>query len=223
MEDFQQRGGHDYRRDACLKLDDDFEKIILRCVLYCNQHRVIGEQILSRELIAAGVQPTANSVWRWSCTQPGANLIPVDEEQLRLTMLPRTEGKFTRRGLVVHKQRYRHCEGKFTERYLNGGKVTVAYDPDDISSVYLFESGLYTRFELILKVYDNLSLDEVMELQAQQQAAKKSAQPQKDQALIELIASIETIANTRGHVGDVNLKGIRQTHKTEKQRRRSKQ
>lgn len=87
----------------------------------------------------------------------------------------------------------------------------------------MVESGLYTRFELILKVYDNLSLDEVIDLQAQQQAAKKSAQPQKDQALIDLVASIETIANSRGHSGDVNLKGIRQTHKTEKQRRRSKQ
>ena len=62
-----------------------------------------------------------------------------------------------------------------------------------------------------------------MELQTQQQAAKKNAQPQKDQALIDLIASIETLTNTRGHSGDVNLKSIRQTHKTEKQRRRSKQ
>lgn len=220
--DFQERGGHDYRKDACLTMDD-FEKILLRCILYYNNSRLLGEQVLSKEMVSACVQPTANSVWQWSCTQPGANLIPVDEEQLRLTMLPRTEGKFTRRGLVVHKQRYRHCEGKFTERYLNGGKVTVAYDPDDISCVYLVENGLYTRFELILKVYDNLSLEEVMELQAQQQAAKKSAQPQKDQAYIDLVASIETIANTRGHTGDVNLKGIRQTHKTEKQRRRSKQ
>lgn len=221
--DFQEkRGGHDYRKDACLTMDD-FERILLRCILYYNRSRLLGEQVLSKEMIVDGVQPTANSVWLWSCTQPGANLIPMDEELLRLTLLPRTEGKFTRRGLVVHKQRYRHCEGKFTERYLNGGKATVAYDPDDISCVYLLESGLYTRFELILKVYDNLSLDEVMELQAQQQTAKKSAQPQKDQALIDLVASIETIANTRGRVGDVNLKGIRQTHKTEKQRRRAKQ
>lgn len=219
--DFQERGGHDYRKDACLTMDD-FEKILLRCILYYNNSRLLGEQVLTKEMITDGVQPTASSVWRWSCAQIGANLIPADEEQLRLTLLPRTEGKFTRRGLVVHKQRYRHCEGKFTERYLNGGKVTIAYDPDDISCVYLVESGLYTKFELILKVYDNLSLDEVMELQAQQQAAKKSAQPQKDQALIDLVASIETIANTRGHVGDVNLKGIRQTHKTEKQRRRTK-
>ena len=220
--DFQERGSRDYRKDACLTMDD-FEKILLRCILYYNNSRLLGEQILSKEMVSAKVQPTANSVWQWSCAQEGANLIPVDAGELKRTLLPRTEGKFTRRGLVVHKQRYRHCEGKFTDRYLNGGKATVAYDPDDISCVYLVESGLYTRFELILKVYDNLSLEEVMELQAQQQAAKKSAQPQKDQALIDLVASIETIANTRGHVGDVNLKGIRQTHKTEKQRRRSKQ
>ena len=220
--DFQERGARDYRKEACLKIDD-MENILTRCILYYNNNRILGEQVLSKDMIAAGVQPTANSLWKWSCTQPGANLIPVDAGELKLTLLPRTEGKFTRRGLVVHKQRYRHCEGKFTERYLNGGKVTVAYDPNDISCVYLVENGLYTKFELILKVYDNLSLDEVMELQVQQQAAKKSIQPQKDQALIDLVASIETIANTRGHVGDVNLKGIRQTHKTEKQRRRSKQ
>ena len=220
--DFQERGARDYRKDACLTMDD-FEKILLRCILYYNNNRLLGEQVLSKEMVIAGVQPTANSLWRWGCAQAGANLIPIDAGLLKRTLLPRTEGRFTRRGLVVHKQRYRHCEGKFTERYLHGGKATVAYDPDDISSVYLYESGLYTRFELILKVYDNLSLEEVMELQSQQQAAKRSAQPQKDQALIDLVASIETIASARGHSGDVNLKGIRQTHKTEKQRRRSKQ
>lgn len=220
--DFQERGGHDYRKDACLTIDD-FEKILLRCIIYYNNSRLLGAQMLSKEMIAAGVKPTANAVWQWSCAQDGANLISVDEERLRMTLLPRTEGKFTRRGLVVHKQRYRHCEGKYTERYLNGGKAVVAYDPDDIGCVYLVESGLYTKFELILKIYDNLSLEESMELQAQQQAAKKSAQPQKDQALIDLVSSIKTIANTRERTGDVNLKGIRQTHKTEKQRRRSNQ
>ena len=221
--DFQERGAPDYRREQGMISIETLEIILLRCILYYNNNRLLGEQVLSKEMVIAGVQPTANSLWRWGCAQAGANLIPIDAGSLKRTLLPRTEGKFTRRGLVVHKQRYRHCEGKFTERYLNGGKAIVAYDPDDISCVYLVESGLYTRFELILKVYDNLSLEEVMELQAQQQAAKKSAQPQKDQALIDLVASIETIANTRGHVGDVNLKGIRQTHKTEKQRRRSKQ
>ena len=219
--DFQERGAPDYRREHGMISIETFEVILLRCILYYNNSRILGEQLLSKEMLAAGVQPTATSVWQWSCTQPGANLIPIDAGELKRTLLPRTEGRFTRRGLVVHKQRYRHCEGKFTERYLNGGKATVAYDPDDISCVYLVESGAYTKFELILKVFDGLSLEEVTELQSLQQEAKKSAQPQKDQALIDLVASIETIASTRGYSGDVNLKGIRQTHKTEKQRRRS--
>ena len=217
--DFQERGGHDYRKDACLTMND-FEKVLLRCILFYNNSRLLGEQVLTKDMIFARVQPTANSVWQWSYTQQGANLIPMDSEQLRLTLLPRTEGTFTRRGLIVHKQRYRHCDGNYTEEYLTGGKATIAYNPDDVSSVYLLEKGLYKKFELILKVYDNLSLEEVMELQAQQQAVKKSFQTQKDKAFVELVASIETIANTRGHSGDVNLKGIRQTHKTEKQRRR---
>ena len=220
--DYQERLGRDYRKDAQLNIES-LEKVLLCCIGYYNYNRILGAPAYTQEMLSAGVEPTAAAVWRWACTQEGTNLVPVDAGELKLTLLPRTEGKFTRRGLVVHKQRYRHCEGKFTERYLNGGKATVAYDPDDISSVYLYESGLYTRFELILKVYDNLSLEEVMELQSQQQAAKRSAQPQKDQALIDLVASIETIASTRGHSGDVNLRGIRQTHKTEKQRRRSKQ
>ncbi len=217
--DFQERGGHDYRRDACLTITD-FEKILLRCILYYNNNRLLGEQILTQEMLSAGISPTASEVWRWSCTQAGANLIPTDIEHLRLTLLPRAEGTFTRKGLIVHKQRYRHCEGKYTEQYLNGGKVIVAYDPDDIGAVYLLSDGLYTRFELILKVYDSLSLDEVLALQSQQQEAKKRAQSQKDQALIDLASSIETIVSTRACTTDIDLKGIRQTHKTEKQRRR---
>ena len=180
----------------------------------------MGEHYLTREMVSAGVQPTANSVWQWSYTQQGANLITMDAEQLRLTLLPRTEGTFTRRGLIVHKERYRHCDGNFNEQYLNGGKATIAYAPDDMSYVYLLEKGLYIKFELILKVYDNLSLEEVMELQAQQHAVKKSFQTQKDKAFVELVASIETIASTRGHSGDVNLKCIRQKKKKKKQRRR---
>jgi hypothetical protein len=120
----------------------------------------------------------------------------------------------------VHKQRYRHCDGNFTEHYLTGGSVTVAYNPDDISEVFVLMDGLYTRFELILKVYDSLSLEEVQAMQSQEQAVKKAAQAKKDQAMVDLVSSIETIANGCVRQSDVGLKNIRQTRKTEKQRRK---
>lgn len=37
--DFQERGARDYRKDACLTMDD-FEKILLRCILYYNNNRL---------------------------------------------------------------------------------------------------------------------------------------------------------------------------------------
>ncbi|MBB5337616.1 hypothetical protein [Pectinatus brassicae] len=38
--DYQERGVHDYRKDACLTMSD-FEKIILHCIIYYNSKRII--------------------------------------------------------------------------------------------------------------------------------------------------------------------------------------
>lgn len=38
--DYQERGAHDYRRDACLTMAD-FEKIILHCIVYYNAQRIV--------------------------------------------------------------------------------------------------------------------------------------------------------------------------------------
>lgn len=38
--DFQERGVQDYRKDACLTLEQ-FEKVIINCILYYNNHRII--------------------------------------------------------------------------------------------------------------------------------------------------------------------------------------
>ena len=217
--DYQERIGRDYRRDAQLDIDS-FEKVLLYCIGYYNHNRILGAPAYTQEMLSNGVEPTAAAVWRWACTQEGANLIPVDAGSLKRTLLPRTQGKFTRRGLIVHKQRYRHCEGNFTEQYLSGGSVLVAFDPTDISFVYVLTDNLYIRFELVLKIYDSLSLEEVLAMQSQEHAVKKTAQCKKDQAMVDLVSSIETIANGCVRQNDVGLKNIRQTRKTEMQRRK---
>ena len=84
-------------------------------------------------MIQNQIQPFASNIWEWGKTQTGANLITVDKEQIVLTLLPRTTGKFSRFGLRVNKMRYKH--ENFTEKYLSGGEVTVAYNPDDVSAV----------------------------------------------------------------------------------------
>ena len=66
---------------------------------------------------------------------------------LRMTLLPRTTGTFTRKGLSANGLRYKR-EG-FTERFLKGGSCVVSYDPDNVSKVWLSEGGRYVEFSLI--------------------------------------------------------------------------
>ena len=131
--DYQERGSHDYRKDACLTMAD-FEKVILQCIIYYNSQRIIENFPYTEGMIQNQIQPFASNIWEWGKTQTGVNLITVDKEQIVLTLLPRTTGKFSRFGLRVNKMRYKH--ENFTEKYLSGGEVTVAYNPDDVSAVW---------------------------------------------------------------------------------------
>lgn len=141
--DFQERGSHDYRRDACLTLEQ-FEKIILHCILYYNTQRIIKNSPLVEE----NIPPHSCNIWNYYLTYNDGFLISVSPQNLLLCLLPRTKGVFKRNGLNVNGLRYKHKT--YTEMYLIGGEVTVAYNPEDVSYIWLIEeNGTYVKFELI--------------------------------------------------------------------------
>lgn len=210
--DYQERGSHDYRKDACLTLAD-FEKIIIRCIIHYNSRRIAENFPFTEEMLAAGVQPYANQIFKWGMRLSGANLIQITEEQLVLCLLPRTMGKFSRFGLTVNKLRYRH--NGYTESYLAGGEVTVAYNPDDVSFVWLIEAGNYVRFELVDARYGGMELDAVVDIQKKQKMLVRAEEHSSLQADIELAAHIQAVAENASKSGNVNIKGIRGTRKKE--------
>ena len=159
--DYQERGAHDYRKDACLTMVD-FEKIILHCIIYYNSQRTLEKFPYTESMIAANIKPYASCIWNWGKSQIGANLIEVSAEELILTLLPRTTGKFSRFGLKVNKMRY-HCDG-YTEQYLKGDEVAVAYNPEDVTSVWLLENGIYTKFTIIESRFEGKDLIAVQDL-----------------------------------------------------------
>lgn len=215
--DYMERGAMDYRKDACLTITE-FEKIVLHCILFHNSERVLGEFPYTESMLEAGIKPHANSIWAWGVKQPGANLIPVSAEQLVFTLLPRTTGKFSRHGLKANKMRYHHPN--YTEQYLQGGEAVVAYNPEDVSYVWIVENGIYTRFDLIESRFRDKQLDEVIDLKKKQIQIVENANKNKLQAEIDLAAHIEVIAQTTSQNDDVNLKGIRRTRKKEQDKRR---
>ena len=214
--DYQERGTHDYRKDACLTMSD-FEKIILRCIIYYNSRRIVETFPYTEDMIAAQVKPYASQIWNWGKSQIGANLIEIGKRELMLTLLPRTTGKFSRSGLKVNKLRY-HREG-YTEQYLSGGDVTVAYNPEDVSSVWVLEDGTYAEFTVIESRYQGKDLTAVQELQTSQRDITRGAVRDNLQAQINLAQHIEAIVGSGAGRGDVHMKNIRSTRRREQTKR----
>ncbi|MBQ9673299.1 MAG: DDE-type integrase/transposase/recombinase [Ruminococcus sp.] len=213
--DFQERGAHDYRKDACLTMED-FEKIVLHCIIYYNSQRIIENFPYTVEMFTDNVKPYASHIWNWNKNQPAANLIKTNEKQIALTLLPRTKGTFSRHGLRVNKMRY-HCDG-YTESYLHGGTAIVAFNPDNVSSVWVIENSKYTEFTLIESRFTGKSLEEVRQMQSAKKHLMQSVDGENLQAKIDLAEHIKIISNNAA-VGDASIKAIRET----RQRERTKQ
>ena len=125
------------------------ENVIVKKVEYCKQYGVLikqdewdcnqlpGVMVTDRGMLENQVKPYPFELWNYGKGFQGANLISVDSEMLRKTLLPRTTGTFSRKGLSANGLRYKREE--FTERYLKGGSCVVSYVPDNVSKVWLSE------------------------------------------------------------------------------------
>lgn len=211
--DYQERGAHDYRKDACLTLRE-FEQIILHCVIYYNSRRVVDFPF-TEEMLADGVKPYASSIFAWGKEQMGANLISVTPQKLIQTLLPRATGTFTRKGLRVNGLRYKHDD--YTESFLSGGEVTVAYNPEDVTEIWLLDDGQYVPFTLIESRFNGKTLAAVQTIQKARKQTVHAATADNLQAQIDLAEHIQVIAS-KGKQTDVGIKNIRSTRKREQAR-----
>ncbi len=213
--DFQERGSHDYRKDACLTIED-FEKIIVYCIIYYNNSRIIENFPYTEKMLAEGVKLTASNIWNYGLCEMGANLISTDYTTLIQTLLPRTEGTFNRRGLIVNKLRYKN--DNYTEQYLKGGTVTVAYNPEDVSKVWLIEKGNYIDFTLIESRFEGKGISEVDTIKEKQRDIVRDMEKENIQAKIDLAKHISIVASASTNQCDTNIKGIRDNRKREQRK-----
>lgn len=205
--DFQRRGGHDYRRDAVLTLHD-FEKIVVRTIIYYNTQRVLCSYPYTRDMLVKQIAPHAAALWNYGKTLRADGLISISKACLMLVLLPRTKGRFARNGLVVNGLRY-HCEG-FTEQYLRGEETVVAYNPDNTSSVYLVKYA-YREFKLIDARYSDMTIEDKNRFIKDVRDFVKSYQQDAIQGQIDLANHIETIVANTGRNKAGNIQDIRTT------------
>ena len=202
----------DYRKGAKLTIED-YEKVIIHSIIYHNSQRILEDYPYTEKMIKEKVQPYANSIFEWGKSQQGCNLISVEPKELILTLLPRTKGKFTRRGLIVMGLRYDCGERNFTENYLSGGEAVTAYNPESADTVYLIENGNFIEFFLIESRFSGKSFEAIKQMMDAQKAIIDAAVHQNLQGRVDLASHIEKIVGGKAKNEDVNLKEVRKTRK----------
>lgn len=204
LKDFGDRGAIDYRKNACLTLGQ-FEKIVVLCIIHYNCGRAIE---LPRGF--AGLNGHCKDLWNRCLQTQKDNLIEVSGELLRLTLLPRCEGRFKRDGLIVNRLRYR--ASGFTNDYLKGGVETVAYDPDDVSHVWLLRDGRYHEFALIENYFKGMKVSDAEHLL--DGGPGEESRVEELESEIRLSKAIELVAGCAAR-GKVRVKGVRKNRKKE--------
>lgn len=207
----------DYRKNACLTLKE-YEKVIIYSILYNNNQRIIGDYPYTDVMLKEKIAPHPKDIFAWGRKQDGADLIPVSNKKLIMTLLPRTKARFSRKGLIVFGLRYDCKDKNFTEEYLSNKDAVVAYNPESADTVYLFQKGRFTEFHLIESRFLGKSFEQVEEMVQMQRELVKSASSDNLQGRIDLTSSIETIIGNTAKSGNINLKNVREFKDREKRK-----
>ena len=165
---------------ACLDLSE-YTKILLRCIIHYNSSCFAGVKLESGMLVDK-VPPVPKSLWAWLLEQKRCDLVMAQKEDVELMLMPRGEGRITRKGLVFNGLRYDSTDLNMTWEYVEAGmsgckKVQIAYREDDNRTVYLIENGNYWEFKLtsVSDAYSGLSFREVELLKKEANELRKGA------------------------------------------------
>lgn len=122
-EDAQERWAVDYRAQASLTLDE-FTAVVIHAVVFLNSGR----------LLANGLTPAQQ--WLEVEDEP----LQVDEHELSCMGLPRTTAQMRRKGIRHRKMWYVPSDRDLLHP---GDTYTIAYDPSDVSCIYVVLDGQY--------------------------------------------------------------------------------
>jgi len=199
--DMSQRGGHDYRLDAKLDLQQ-FTKIIVECALYHNNEHLLDSFERNEDMIRDDVPSIPIKLWEWGISNRSGLLRSFTEDVVKLCLLPTAKASVTAKG-IRYKNIYYLCDFAVRENWFEKARskgsfrVDISYDPRDMSQIYLRNTG-NAAYEICFladwqEKYSGKYLDEIIYLQESEKMEKQEYSPKKLQARINLSAKIDEI------------------------------
>lgn len=166
--DVRVRGDRDYRLDATLTLEE-FTGIIIKCVLYHNNHHWLKSYNQDEMMIEDEVSLIPRELWKWGIKNRSGKLRSYSEAIVKLHLLPTAKARVTYKGIEFKKMRFSTerslKENWFGEARKKSWQIPICYDPRNMSHIYLpDEDGMSYEVATLLdhhKKYSRKTIEEV--------------------------------------------------------------
>lgn len=232
--DFQMRGGNDYRLDAKLTINQ-FTKIIIKCVLYHNNQHWLQDYKREEMMIEDDVQPIPIKLWNWGIKNKSGKLRRVNQDRVKLNLMPRNTATVTSRGLrfkgVYYGSKFA-LEERWFEKAKNKGnwKVDITYDPQCMDIIYMVLNNGRTIEKCFLlnheDRYKNKTLEDIEFLLEYEKMKFEENRINEYQSKTDLMSDIEAIVKEAEEQSKIyedsvesnakRLQGIRKNRSKEK-------
>jgi len=199
--DYRQRGAEDYRLKARLTIDA-FTKIIIEYVLGYNASHRLKNYELDEDMIEDGVNPIPLELWNWGIRNRTGKLKYYSSDIVKMNLLPQSIATITYRG-IKFKNMFYSCDKAIKEswfpeaRQKGSWKVTVSYDPRNVTNIYLInnDGNSFETCQLLerSKRYKGKTLDEVIYLNRYEKMKEQEAAHEQLQYDVDLLSNIENI------------------------------
>lgn len=231
------RGDLDYRLKANLTIDE-FTKIIIKCVLFHNNHHVLSQYVLDEMMLEENVEKIPAKIWDFGLKNKKGQLRVLDEKTIKTHLLPTDTASITARGVRYKKMFYASGYTLKNRWYqmarINGSKkIKIWYDPRDLTNIYTInEEGEFHKLTLLdnLSKYQRKGIYEINQLIKYEESLDEKSKEKELQAKMKLFSDIDEIVDIGKRKTeaekDINLskskrlKGIRENQKMERELQR---
>lgn len=241
--DFRQRGARDYRLDCRLDIDQ-FTEIIIRIILFHNNHRYLDSYERNEAMIADDVPCIPVELWKWGIVNRGRPRTS-SEDIVKLNLMPTERAAITAKGIKLRgKEMYYSCERAVKEQWFERARsniissseksIRVVYDIRKPNFIYLLSPD-GRDFEKCFLIdpegrYSSKNFHEIDYLIAYEKLQSQRDQGRGLQKKVDLIADIEDVVAKAKEMTQPaleeelsnrqRLSGIRDNRANEKEKRR---
>lgn len=230
--DFGVRGSLDYRKKSVLTLNE-YARIFVRCAIYFNNHHYLKGYQRTQAMIEENIPAIPIRIFQWGQKRQ-AGLRTLSSDLIRVNLMPTATASVRAKGISFKGLYYTSTtalkERWFTHARTKGSwKISVQYDPRDLSSIFIRKSRTEYEACTLLEQYDmyrSAKIEEVMDLKTFEKEQQVNAEQGDLNGQIKLAQEIEKIVGqakkeakmaTTDEKMKKNIKDMRQNRKKEQQ------